>query len=145
MSGCGELSCSVCSVGVVRLWTVRLTAVACATVLLLGVVACAPAVVFPANTPTPFTRTSTPDPSASDLDPEISRAEMLVLDALDDEYAKAAAWFPDAGLLRVTVFSNGTSLPKALIEEYQRRASIVMGPDVTVVITVDPGGPPTPD
>jgi len=111
----------------------------------LGVVACAPAVVFPANTPTPFTRTSTPDPSASDLDPEISRAEMLVLDALDDEYAKAAAWFPDAGLLRVTVFSNGTSLPKALIEEYQRRASIVMGPDVTVVITVDPGGPPTPD
>ena len=71
---------------------------------------------------------------------------MMVLDALKDKYAKGAAWGGSVdSSLTVTVFADGDTLPEALLTEYKRRAGIVMGPMVAIVIQVVPGGPPTTD
>jgi len=67
---------------------------------------------------------------------------MMVLNALDDTYPKSADWDTDTNVMTVLVYvDDKQTVPEQLLQEYRRRAQVVMGPSVTVVVKVQEGIP----
>ena len=73
--------------------------------------------------------------------PEQSSVEMRVLQALADEYNKAAEWDIESNTIVVTVFANGDVLSFERLREYEIVANAVAG-GIQVVIEADSASPP---